>query len=85
MNVVLNTDEAHAVLTLVTAQVLDHVELSEASRKEIRDWRRDRNIGLTPLDDFTVALNEAIGTFIDERTRRMVRSRGKLKVREQVS
>ena len=84
MNVVLNTEEAHAVLTLVTAQVLDHVELSEDSRKEIRDWRRDRNIGLVPLDEFTLALNEAIGTFIDERTRRMVRARGKIKVREQV-
>lgn len=84
MNVVLNTEEAHAVLTLVTAQILDHVELSEETRKLIRDWRRDRNIGLVGLDEFAVELNEAIGNFIDERTRRMVRARGKIKVREQV-
>lgn len=84
MNVVLNTDEAHVVLTLVTAQVLDHVELSEETREKIRAWRRDRNVGTTGLDEFAVELNEAIGNFIDERTRRMVRARGKIKVREQV-
>ncbi len=85
MNVVLNTEEAHVVLTLVSAQVLDHVELSDDAREKIRAWRRDRNVGTVPLDGFTLELNEAIGTYIDERTRRMVRSRGKLKTREQVS
>jgi hypothetical protein len=80
MNVVLNTEEAHVVLSLVTAQIIDHVELSEEGRKLVRDWRRDHNLGTTNLDRFSEELNEAIGSFIDERTRRMVRQRGKLKV-----
>lgn len=81
MNVILNTDEAHVVLTLVTSQVLDHVsELSDGAREGVRAWRRDHNLGTTSLDEFTERLNEAVGNFVDERTRRMMRQRGKLKV-----
>ncbi len=82
MNVVLNTEEANAVLALVTAQVLDHVEISLAAKQAIRDWRRDHAPGTIPLDGFTASLNTALGNFIDERTSRMMRTRGKLKVRE---
>lgn len=82
MNVILNTDEAHVVLALVTSTVLDHVDLSEDAKEKIRDWRTERAPGTIPLDDFAENLNEAIGNFIDERTRRMLRQRGRLKVRE---
>ncbi|RJQ08591.1 MAG: hypothetical protein C4558_07820 [Dehalococcoidia bacterium] len=81
MNVILNTDEAHAVLALVSSQVIDHVELSEAARKAIRDWRRAHDVGTAGLEEFTGALNLAIGNYIDERTTRMMRVRGALKVK----
>ncbi|MDP2327883.1 MAG: hypothetical protein CVU47_02570 [Chloroflexi bacterium HGW-Chloroflexi-9] len=81
MNVILNADEAQVVLSLVTSTVLDHVEVSEETREKIREYRRERASGTSELDEFTVALNEAIGNFIDERTRRMMRVRGKVKVR----
>ena len=81
MNVILNSDEAHAVLSLVSAQVLDHVELSEAGRKAIRDWRRAHDIGRAGLDDFTESINLAIGNHIDEHTTRMMRIRGAMKVK----
>ncbi|MSQ42422.1 MAG: hypothetical protein EXR65_05240 [Dehalococcoidia bacterium] len=84
MNVVLNTDEGHVVMTMVTAQVLDHVALSEAGRSAVREWRRGLAPGTVPLDGFTERLNLAIGNFIDERTTRMMRLRGKVKVREDV-
>ena len=80
MNVVLNADESHVVLTLVSALLLDNVELSEESKKQIRDWRRQRDPGNRELDEFTVFLNERLGNFIDERTTRMMRVRGKRKV-----
>jgi len=82
MNAILNTDEAHVVLALVSSTVLDHVDLSEDAKERIREWRTARAPGTIPLDDFTETLNEALGNFIDERTRRMLRQRGKLKVRE---
>lgn len=80
MNVVLNTEEAHAVLSLVTSSVLDHVDISEEAKEKVRVWRRDHTIGTVELDGFTERLNEAVGNFIDERTRRMMRQRGKVKV-----
>jgi hypothetical protein len=81
MNVILNTHEAHVVLTLVTSVVLDHVELSPAARDQVREWRRERALETAGLDEFTVDLNEAIGNYIDERTQRMMRVRGKVKTR----
>ena len=82
MNVVMNTDEAHVVLTLVTSQILDHLQMSEEGREVVRSWRRSHNLGSGDLDEFAIELNEAVGNFIDENTRRMVRQRGKLKVQE---
>ena len=80
MNVVLNTDESHVVLALVTSTVLDHVELSEDAKEKIKAWRTARAPGMGALDGFTEELNEALGNLIDQRTRRMMRQRGKLKV-----
>ena len=82
MNVILNTDEVHAVLTLVSAQVIDNVELSEAGRKLIRDWRRDHSMDTADLDELTGEVNVALGNHIDERTTRMMRIRGALKVKK---
>ncbi len=80
MNVILNTEEANVVLSLATSAVLDRVELSEESRARIRTWRTDHRVGSTQLNEFTEFLNDSIGNFIDERTRRWMRTRGKLKV-----
>lgn len=82
MNVVLNTDEANVVMSLVTAQLIDQAGLSEAAKKAIREWRRDLAPGTIPLDGFTLRLNEAVGNFIDERTTRMMRTRGQIKTVE---
>jgi hypothetical protein len=80
MNVILNTDEVHAVLTLVTAHVLDHVELSDEAKKQIRAWRREHDPSTVGLDEFAETMNEAIGNFIDQRTTRFLRKRGKIRV-----
>jgi len=79
MNVVLNTEEANTVMSLVTAQLIDQGGLTEAGKKTIREWRRDLTPGMLPLDAFTLRLNTAIGNFIDERTSRMMRTRGQVK------
>jgi hypothetical protein len=82
MNVLLNVEEAQAVLVRMTGAMLDGVELSEAARDAIRDWRKNRTAGTRELDDFTVELNEALGNYIDERTTRRLRLRGGLFVAE---
>ncbi len=80
MNIILNTEEVNDVTALVTSQVLDHVDLSDDAKEQIRAWRRDRNIGTVDLDELTALVNEAIGNYVDERTTRMMRMSGKVKL-----
>jgi hypothetical protein len=82
MNVVLNTDETHLLLTLISSQLIDFAELSDEGQKLVQDWRRVRSPGSNELDTLTVAVNERLGNHIDERTTRMMRTKGKLKVSE---
>ncbi len=82
MNVVLNSDETHMLLTLISSQVVDHVDLSEESHELVREWRRNHGLGSRELDELTLFVNERLGTYIDERTTRMMRTRGRLKVSE---
>jgi hypothetical protein len=80
MNVILNVDEVHAVVTLVTAQVLDNVELSDGAREAVRAWRRAHDLGTQGLDEYGETLNGALGTYIDEQTTRYLRRRGSMRV-----
>ncbi len=80
MNVILNTDEVHAVTALVTAQVIDHVGLSDAAIRLIRAWRKDRELETIDLDGLTELVNTALGNHIDEHTTRMMRRSGKVKL-----
>jgi len=82
MNVLLNLEEAHALLVRMTGSVLDGVELSAEAQAAIKEWRTHRAPGTKELDDFTIELNEALGNYIDERTQRRLRLRGGLYVSE---
>ncbi len=70
MNVILNPDEVHAIVVLVTAQLLDHAELSEKGQETIRAWRDDRAVGSDELNAFTDGLNDTLAELSDEATRR---------------
>ena len=76
MQVILETDEAHSVMTLVISQILDQVDLSDEAKATIRRWRTDRGDATAELADLTVSLNEALGTVLDERTTRLIRRKG---------
>ena len=80
MNVILNVEEVHTIISLVTSQVIDHVDLAEKSKAAVRRWRQERDLGTTGLDEYAEAFNQALGNLIDERTTRMLRRRGKLRI-----
>ena len=80
MNVVLNVDEVYTVIALVTAQVIDGVDLSTQGKEAIRRWRREHDVGTAGLNEYVVVFNEAIGNHIDEQTTRMLRRRGKVHI-----
>ena len=76
MQVILEPDEAWSVMMLVVSQVLDNVELSPGAQKEIKRWRTDRAEGTAEMSALTVAVNESLGTVLDEKTTRLIRRSG---------
>jgi hypothetical protein len=76
MQVILEGDEAWSIMTLVVAQVLDQVELSDDGKGAIRRWRSDRNDGTAEMADLTVSMNEILGTVLDDKTTRLIRRKG---------
>ncbi|MCC6238247.1 MAG: hypothetical protein IT299_11855 [Dehalococcoidia bacterium] len=80
MNVILNVDEVQAIVALVSAQVLDNVDLSSEAKEAIRAWRREHDLGTKGLDEYAERFNGALGTSIDEQTTRYLRRRGSMRV-----
>jgi hypothetical protein len=76
MQVILETDEAGSITSLVVSQILDQVELSDEAKAALRRWRTEHNEGTAEIADLTVSLNEALGTVLDERTTRLIRRKG---------
>ena len=76
MQVILDSDEAWSVMSLVVSQVLDQVDLSEEGKTAVRRWRGDRVDGTAEMSDLAVTMNEALGTTLDERTQKLLRRKG---------
>jgi hypothetical protein len=76
MQIILDTDEAWSIMSLVVSQVLDQAELSDEGKATLRKWRQEHNEGTAEMSDLTVSLNEAIGTVMDEQTTRLIRRQG---------
>lgn len=77
MQVILDSDEAWSVMSLVVAQVLDQAEISEEGKAAVKRWRTDRADGTAEMAEMTVGMNEVIGTTMDERTTRLIRRKGR--------
>ena len=74
-HVILDEEEAWSFMTLISAQVLDQVELSESGEAAIREWRSGLVEGTDGMAAFAVALNEALGSTVDEELTRTIRRR----------
>jgi len=77
MQVILETDEAWSLMSLIVSQMIDHAGASPAGKAALRRWRTDRAVGTVEMDELALALNEALGSTIDEKTTRMIRRRGR--------
>jgi hypothetical protein len=76
MQIILDTDEAWSIMSLVVSQVLDQAELSDEGKATLRKWRTEHNEGTAEMSDLTISMNESIGTVLDEATTRLVRRQG---------
>jgi hypothetical protein len=77
MQVILETDEAWSIMTLVVSQVLDQVDLSEEAKEKVRRWRGDHIDGTAEMSELTVTMNETLGATLDEKTTRLIRRKGR--------
>ena len=77
MHVVLETDEAWSLMSLISAYVIDHSGISQEGKQKVRRWRTDRAEGTVEMDGLAVAMNESLGTFLDEKMTRLVRKKGR--------
>jgi hypothetical protein len=76
MQIILDTDEAWSIMSLVVSQVLDQAELSDEGKATLRRWRTEHNEGTAEMSELTVSMNESIGTVLDDQTARLVRRKG---------
>jgi len=77
MQIILETDEAWSLMSLIVSQLIDHTRVSGEGKDALRRWRTDHAVGTVEMDDLALTLNEALGTAMDEKTTRMVRRRGR--------
>jgi len=77
MQIILETDEAWSLMAVISSYVIDHSGVSQDGKSAIRRWRTGRAVGTVEMDDLAVAVNESLGTYLDEKTTRMVRRRGR--------
>ena len=77
MQIVLETDEAWSLMSVIASHVSDNSGVSQDGKSTIRRWRSNHAVGTVEMDDLAVATNEALGTYLDEKTARMIRRRGR--------
>ena len=77
MYVILESGEAWSLMSVITSYVVDNSGVSQDGKQKIRRWRSDRAEGTVEMDGLAVAMNEALGTYLDERMERTVRRRGR--------
>jgi len=60
-----------------SSYVIDNAGLSQDGKSRVRKWRTDRAADSTGMDALAVAMNRALGTYLDEKTNRQVRRKGR--------
>ncbi|HXG43056.1 MAG TPA: hypothetical protein VNL95_10085 [Dehalococcoidia bacterium] len=77
MQVLLEPDEAWSLMLVITSYIVDHSGISGEARARIRRWRNDRAVGTVEMDQLCLEMNRALGNYLDEKTTRQIRMRGR--------
>ncbi len=77
MHLRMEEDEARSLLAVVTSYVLDNRGISQDAKARVRRWRTDHAEGTVKMAALTDGMNEAVGAYMDARTDRQVRKRGR--------
>lgn len=77
MQIILEVDEAWSLMSAITSHTIDKGGLSQDGKQAVRRWRTERASGTVEMDQLAIAMNEALGTYLDEKTARMIRQKGR--------
>lgn len=77
MQVILDADESWSLMTLISSYVIDKSGVSQDGKQAIRKWRTDRAEGTALMAQLSVSVNEALGTFLEEKTTRSIKRKGR--------
>ncbi len=77
MQLILETDEAWSLMSVITSFVIDRAGLSQDAKQAVRRWRNDRAVGSAPMAALGSAMNEALGEHFDAATDRTIRRKGR--------
>ena len=78
MQVILQTDEAWSLASLITSYIIDSSGMSQDGKQRIRGWRTEHD-GTPKLEDLTAAVNTSLDSYADEKTTRQIRKKGRFK------
>ena len=77
MQIVMESDEANSLMSVITSYVIDNAGLSQDGKARVRKWRTDHALGSVEMETLAIAMNQALGTYLDEKTDRQVRRKGR--------
>jgi len=77
MQIILDSDEAWSLMTVIVSQMIDKAGVSSDGKAKLRRWRTDRANGTAEMSELTLDLNEALGSTLDEKTTRLIRRQGR--------
>jgi hypothetical protein len=77
MQIILDTDEAWSLMTVIVSQMIDKAGISSDGKAKLRRWRTDRANGTAEMAELTLDMNEALGSTLDEKTTRLIRQKGR--------
>ncbi len=77
MQVILETDETWSLMSVIASYVIDHSGVSQDGKSKVRRWRGGRDVGTAEMDGLALAVNRALGTYLDEKMTRTIRRRGR--------
>ncbi len=77
MHLRMEEDEARSLLAVVTSYVLDNSGVSRDAKASVRQWRTAHAEGTVKMAALTDGMNEAVGSYMDAKTDRHVRKRGR--------
>jgi hypothetical protein len=70
-------DEAWSLMLVVTSYIIDNSGVSQEAKQKIRQWRNDHAEGTQEMAALSDGMNEAVGAYMEHRTDRTVRRRGR--------